>query len=278
VPRLFSSFITAAKAEQGLVLNHYTKIFLALGAFLLGCGQAPQSKKMVLFEFFGRQACGICKNAGPVANELLHEYESKGLPVLMLGSDVGPPGEPSPDIGGRRARWREVFGNKQALLPLILLQSGNDITQGSHSNFREKYDSMIQAAANIAPTAELEASYQRDQELFLVKIRLENIGTDALDPSQKTSLKVFFYDDQRTMHLDHTTRAIETLEMPRVEPNQTLVLMRKFTLPESIDADSLHVAVIAEYQDKDGKWQIAQGTLAKEAGRSALEEMLAFIW
>jgi hypothetical protein len=251
---------------------------LLLVGLWFGCSQ-PTAQRLVLFEFFGRPACSLCKTAGPIANELLHQYEAAGKSVLMLGADVGPFGDPNPDIGGRRARWRQAFGDKLALLPLVLVQSGNTTTQGKHSDFREAYSSLINDAASTPPTAQVEASYQRKAGLFSVEVSMTNTGTAPLDPKQGASVRVFFYDDQRTMHLDHTTRAVETIPLSTVlAPNKSISLKEQFILPDTIDAASLHVAVIIEYQDAQGRWQLAQGALATETTSSTLEGLLALLW
>jgi hypothetical protein len=257
----------------------FTTLLVVVCGLWLGCSQPTPPQHLVLFEFFGRPACSICKTAGPIANELLHQYEAAGKLVLMLGADVGPFGDPSPDLGGRRARWRQVFGDKMALLPLLLLQSGNAVTQGNHKDFRETYSSMINDAASTPPTAQVKASYQRTAGLFSVEVSVTNTDTAVLDPSQGASVRVFFYDDQKTMYLDHTTRAIETIALPvALLPNKSISLKKQFTLPDAIDAASLHVAVIMEHQDAQGRWQLAQGALATETSPSALEELLALIW
>jgi hypothetical protein len=81
------------------------------------------------------------------------------------------------------------------------------------------------------------------------------------------------------MYLDHTTRAIETIALPvALLPNKSISLTKQFILPDTIDAASLRVAVIIAHQDAQGRWQLAQGALAKEASPSALEELLALIW
>jgi hypothetical protein len=196
--------------------------------------------------------------------------EANGEPVLLLGYDVGPYEEPNPDLGERRKRWRQVFGDKSALLPLIMVQSGAEVTQGRHKSFHDKYLSMIRSAQQKKPTAQLSASLKRSDQTLTASIQLRNMG-ETLSEKNKASVRLFFYDDATTIHLAHTPRIIETI--PLIEPvstDQEVSFRLTYNVPTEIDAASLHLAVIVEHLDSNGRWTIAQGTFAKVSSQESV--------
>lgn len=196
---------------------------------------------------------------------MIKDYEGQKKPVAMFEYDVD-----AADMGGRKGRYWQNGGTGE--LPLVMVNSGREVTWGSHGDFKKKYGGMIGPAMAERATAEVTAWYKRSElNAVRVQVNVKNTGTTTLDPyaDKAAQVVVFLVEDIKEVHMTKTARGVAYIELPdEVKPGETVQIEGTVTGAQGTNYNKSKVVAVLEYGDDNG-WDIAGGTWATMGDRPA---------
>jgi hypothetical protein len=197
---------------------------------------------------------------------LASEYANAGKPAIFLEQDV------DVQIGGRRDRWFAAYGSGTAYLPLVMVESGHQISSGLNTGYETTYRRLVETEFLRPPQAEIEA-YARQVGLRMrIYARVvNNAGTALSTAANDATLQALVWEDANTGLTGHSVRA-----GPLVGISQELAPASEFTatlettyLP-SVNWDALHTVVFVDYRPGPGPaYDMLQAALAAPCALAA---------
>jgi hypothetical protein len=178
--------------------------------------------------------------AGSAINQLANDYAN--LPVLFLEEDV----DDAPFE--RYYRWWDSYGGNSAMLPLIMVNSGHQVSNGP-LDYYNTYKAMIDTELQRPADAHIEAYFMRVGDHIRVYGSLTNLSGVTLWYTNSTSIGAIVYENAR-IHL--TDRFVRTTV--QLHPSNPLSpgAMVTFTLDtpnlSGVDWNRLHTVVFADYR------------------------------
>jgi len=124
-----------------------------------------------------------------VVDQLADEYADAGKPVVFIEQDVDTPVDSS-----RKSRWWAAHGSGTVTLPLVMVDSGNQISNG-YEDFYTKYKSMVDTALARSPKASITATSQRVDNHFHFEIQATNLSGVTLSSSNSARVYAIVYED-----------------------------------------------------------------------------------
>lgn len=196
---------------------------------------------------------------------MIVEYERQKKPVAMFEYNVD-----EADMGGRKGRYWQNGGTGE--LPLVLVNSGREVTWGSHGDFKKKYGGMISPAMAEPATAEVHAWFKRSTlDAVRVQVDVKNVGSVTLDPfaEKAAQVVVFLVEDVKEVHMTKTARGVAYIELPdELKPGESVQLEGEVAGAKGTNFNKSKVVAVLEYGD-DAGWDIAGGTWATQGDRPA---------
>jgi len=175
-----------------------------------------------------------------VVDQLAGEYADD--PVVFIEYDVDNP------AGNRVSRWWAAWGSGGSVyLPLIMVDSGNQISNGSVA-FAQRYRSMVDAALQRPASARLEVSRERVGSSFHFDISLTNLSDVTLSSANSASLHVIVYEEAHVGDTDRWVRAATFRSISNLEPEATASFTVEIAPQGVVDWDKVHSVVIADYR------------------------------
>lgn len=198
--------------------------------------------RTVLFEFFARTTCGICKTAGPVVDQLDSQYTRDNKNVIFVEHDV--------DNGSqeRKQRWWQARTSTGSVtLPLVLVDSGFQWSNGNE-NFQINYRRMVDAALARPAGAELYGYYQINRSDVEVTAILTNRSSIPMGYSTRTTLTAMIYEDNRVIHTDRFVRLDKSLLITDdLDPDATGTYKITLENVRGINWAKAHLIVFADW-------------------------------
>lgn len=111
-----------------------------------------------------------------------------GQPVLLLEHDVDNP------VGSRYGRWWAAYGSGSVTLPMIMVGSGHQITNG-YLDFETVYSQMIDAELARPPEATVTARYRREGDQLHFEVTVTNQSGVGLGWENSGTVGVIVYEE-----------------------------------------------------------------------------------
>jgi hypothetical protein len=175
-----------------------------------------------------------------VVDQLADEYADD--PVVFIEYDVDNP------AGNRVSRWWAAWGSGGSVyLPLIMVDSGNQISNGSVA-FAQRYRAMINAALQRPAAARLEVDRERVGNSFQFDIALTNATDVTLGPANVATLHVIVYEEAHVGDTDRWVRAATFRSISNLAPEATATFSVEISPQGVVDWDKVHSIVLADYR------------------------------
>jgi thiol-disulfide isomerase/thioredoxin len=194
--------------------------------------------RLVVFEAFMRSTCGNCIVTGPVIDQLAQEYS--GQPVVFLEYDV----DNAPY--SRKDCWWQAYSGSSALLPLVMVDSGNQISNGS-ADFYNVSKAMVNAALARPAQAEIQAYWWRTGNKVEFAVQVKNISTVTLSWDNSATVHAIVYEDARVGVTNRFVRAAISTYISNLAPNVTATFTLEISELSNVNWDNLHFIVLADY-------------------------------
>ncbi len=108
--------------------------------------------------------------------------------MLLIEQDVDHP------VGSRIGRWWTAFDGSYVILPMVMVGSGYQISNG-YVDFYTTYKNMIEAEKARPPLAEVNAYYQRVGDHFEVRVAVTNKSGVELSYANQATVHVLVYEE-----------------------------------------------------------------------------------
>lgn len=176
-----------------------------------------------------------------MVDQLAREYAVQ--PVVFLEQDL------DHLLGDRYGRWWKAYGGGGSVtLPLVMVDSGNQISNG-RVDFYSTYKAMVDAALARPPQAEIEFSSQRSGDTLDFNIQLTNLSGVTLSYSSNwATVHAIVYEDA---HVGVTDRIVRAAVFTRISPALAHGETRTFTLRtelSGVDWNKIHPIVLVDYR------------------------------
>jgi uncharacterized repeat protein (TIGR01451 family) len=188
---------------------------------------------------------------GPVVDQLAGEYAAAHQPVVFIEQNVDSP------LGNRINRWWAAHGSGSVFLPLSMVDSGNQLSNGYlGASAHDTYQAMVDTALARPPQAEITAYSRRVGNHFHFDIQLTNLSGVTLSSSNAAAVHAIVYEEHTPVDptTDHITgrivrAAVSTNIAPGLAPNATMTLtLETGDLDNVVDWAKLHAIVLADYR------------------------------
>ena len=182
-----------------------------------------------------------------------------GQLVVFLEQNVDHP------VGSRYDRWWAAYSGGSASLPLVMADSGHQISNGSVS-FYNVYKGMVDAELARAVQAYIAASCRRVGNRIQISGQMTNLSGVTLSSSGNVAtIHAIVYEDA---HVGVTDRYVRTATSTGITSSLTNGSTMTFTLETSdltgVNWDNLHTIVLADYRPggSSGAYDMLQATIA----------------
>ena len=244
-------------------MHNFVRVFATLifVAVLLGSAQpqslvaseaptapaAPQQTRLVVFEAFMRNGCGLSRSAGEVIDGLAPEYA--GQPVIFIEYDID---ASDAQFGDRKQRWWDAYQVEGWVsLPLVMVDSGNqfsnDVVDGN------VYRDMVDTSLARPPQAEIEAYWQRVDDKVDLTIEVTNLSDVALSSTNKATVWGIVYEDEHVANTDHYVRAVASTDISNLAPGASMTYTLQTPDLTGVDWSKLHYIALVDYLPNPGE-------------------------
>jgi hypothetical protein len=176
--------------------------------------------------------------------QLAQDYAGKS--VVFLEYDVD-----SSALYPREGRWWHAHGSGTVQLPLIMVDSGNQITNGSE-DFYNKYKSMVDASLSRDAQAAIVASGERMGDTLHFDVQMTNQGSVTLGPSNYATVWAIVYEVFDTSGAGRLTKrfvhAVASTSLSAdIAPGGTGSYTLDTGTLSGVDWDNLRAIVLVDY-------------------------------
>lgn len=231
----------------------YTLILLVLA------GGAGAEERLGVLEFFVRGGGTYCRQAAPAVNTLQAEMAGRAV-LLEYAYDTF--------SSGRVDRWWAAYhGPSSVYLPLVMVGSGFDVSQGP-VDYYNRYKAMLNAELARPPAASVKTWSQRVGDGLQVFARATNLTAEPLTPEHAAAFWVVVWEDNpigltRTWVRATATRPLTAALQPGDTTNVTV------DVASLADVDWQHLRAVAMLEHRPtagGSYDMLQAAIAVPAG------------
>jgi hypothetical protein len=198
---------------------------------------------------------------------LAAEYSNAGTQVLFLEQDVDLP------KGKRQDRWWASYtGSSTVYLPLVMVDSGHQISNGSQADFKATYRRLVDAELARPPQVDLEAYTRQVGARMRIYARLKNTaGITLSSASNGATLHALVWEDKRVGVTGRIVRAAPWIAVSgEVAPDGEYTATLETPDLAGVSWSSLHAVALADYRPGSGTaYDMLQGALAQPAALAA---------
>jgi Viral BACON domain len=195
------------------------------------------------------------------------EYSNAGKPVVFLEQDVDYP------MGKREDRWWAAYASGGTVyLPLVMVDSGHQISSGSKADFKAAYRTLVDAELTRPPQAQIEAYARQVGTKMRVYARVVNAAGQPLSTARNdATLYALIWEDARVGVTGRIVRAAPwTGISPEVASGGEFTATLETANLTSVNWNALHAVVFADYRPGTGSaYDMLQGALAEPAALTA---------
>lgn len=180
-----------------------------------------------------------------MVEQLAQDYA--GQPVLFLEHDVD-----DPTLGARQWRWWSAFGGSSVTLPMVMADSGNQISNGPE-DFDTQYRAMVDASLARDPQAEIVASGQRSGDALHFDVQVTNRSGVTLGSGNGATVWAIVYEEFAAPGSGRlTNRFVRVVASTSVSPDLAPDATRAFTLDtpalSGVNWGGLRAIVLVDYR------------------------------
>jgi hypothetical protein len=173
-----------------------------------------------------------------VVDDLADEYADQ--PVVFLEHDVDDP------QGDRISRFWAAYGPGSVTLPLIMVDSGEEISYG-YVAFASTYRAMVNRALARPAQARLVVDRQRLGNSYSFEVQVTNLSDTTLSSSNEASVHVIVYEDTHVADTDRFVRAATSVGITSLAPDETKTYNLTIAL-QDVNWSKLHSVVLVDYR------------------------------
>ena len=186
-----------------------------------------------------------------MVDQLAGEYAAAGKPVVFLEQNVDSP------LGNRVDRWWAAHGGGAVTLPLVMVSSGHQFSNGYlGSPAQDTYKAMVDAELARPAQAEITAQSQRAGNKVHFDVQLTNLSGVTLSSSNAARVHAIVYEEHTPVdpNVDHITgRIVRAAVSTGVSPALANGATAAFTLETAdltnvVDWAKIHTIVLADYR------------------------------
>jgi hypothetical protein len=195
-----------------------------------------------------------------------------GQPAVFIEYDVDNP--PS----RRYDRWWAAFGGGSATLPLVMVDSGNQTSNG-YVDFYDVYQAMVDSALARPAQAEIQAYWSRTGDRVGFDVEVKNLSSATLSSATNSAtVHGIVYEDARVGITNRFARAAVETGIPDLAPNATATFKLETSDLSGVDWDNLHFVVLVDYRPSGsvGAFDMLQATIAIPKSGSVKRMYLPF--
>jgi len=166
-------------------------------------------------------------------------------------------------FSSRYSLWWAAFRGSQAILPLVMVDSGNQISYG-HVEYNSVYKAMVDASLIRAAQAEMQAFAWREGNKVDFYVQLQNLTDITLSPSNWARVHGIIYEDIRAGVTDRYVRATVSASITNLTPNASAQFRFETADLNGVNWDNLHYIVLADYKppESPGAFDMLQAVRA----------------
>ena len=186
--------------------------------------------------------------------------------MVFLEQDVDAP------LGNRISRWWAGYNRPgNVYLPLVMVDSGHQISSGSQADFKAAYRRLVDAELVRPPQAEIEAYTRQVGAKMRVYARLRNTSDTSLSDLNYAALHALIWEDRRVGVTGRIVRAAPWLAIsPAVAPGGEFTVTLETSDLSGVTWGALHTVVVADVVPGSGPaYDMLQGALAEPVALSA---------
>jgi hypothetical protein len=180
-------------------------------------------------------------------------------------------------LGDRIGRWWAAYsGPLPAYLPLVMVDSGRQVSSGSQTDFKAAYRKLVAAELLRPPEGEIEAYARPLGTRVRVYARLRNTADITLSAANKGALHAVVWEDRRVGVTSRIVRAAPWVTTsPRVAPGGEFAATLETSDLSGVDLDAVRTVVVADYVPGPGPaFDMLQGALAEPVALTADPEIV----
>jgi hypothetical protein len=206
-----------------------------------------------------------------VVEQLAQDYA--GQPVVFLEYDV----DNAP--GSRYGRWWAAHGSGSVTLPLVMVDSGNQISNG-YVSFYNVYKAMVDTALARPAQAEIEAYWLRTGNRVVFYIQVTNLSAVTLSSSSNSAtVHAIVYENAHVRLTNRFVRAAVSTDISSLAPGATDTFMLETSELSGVNWDKLHFIALADYRPSgsSGAYDMLQATVALPLTFAVQPDALTFM-
>lgn len=174
-----------------------------------------------------------------MVDQLAQEYAGQSVVFLEYDVDAG--------YSPRYSLWWAAFRGSQAILPLVMVDSGNQISYG-HVDYHSVYKTMVDASLIRPPEAEMQAFAWRDGNKVNFYVQLQNLTDITLSPSNWATIHGIVYEDIRVGVTDRYVRTTVSTIITNLTPKASAQYRFETADLNGVNWDNLHYIVLVDYK------------------------------
>lgn len=178
-----------------------------------------------------------------MVDQLAQEYANQ--PAIFLEQDV------DNTLGNRYGRWWAAFDGSSAVLPLMMVDSGNQISNG-YTDFYNAYRAMVEASLARPPKADITAYYTRVGDKLEFDIHVTNESGTTLSWENSATIHAIVYEEAHVALTDRYVRAamFEFIATPLANGDTASYTLTTEDIG-GVNWDNIHSVVLVDYRPSD---------------------------
>lgn len=186
--------------------------------------------------------------------------EYAGQPVILIEQDV------DHSVGIRSGRWWTAFDGSYVTLPMVMVGSGYQISNG-YVDFYSTYKNMIEAEKARPPKANVTAYYQRIGNHFEVTVSVTNQSGVPLSYTNDATVHVIVYEEAKVNITQRFVRAATYTSIgDTLENGETASYNLETEDISPLNWDKVHIIALVDYRPlSTGPYDTLQAAVATEA-------------
>lgn len=225
---------------------------------LLLASAARAEERLGVFEFFVRGGGTYCRLAAPSVSTLQAEMAGRAV-LLEYAYDSF--------SSGRVDRWWAAYhGPSQVYLPLVMVGSGLEVSQGP-VDYYNRYKAMLTAELARPPAASVKAWSQRVGTSLQVFVRATNLADAPLTPEHAAAFWVVVWEDNPIGLTQTWVRATGTRPLAGpLQPGDTTSATIDMASLQGVDWQRLRALALLEHRPTSGgAYDMLQAAIASPA-------------
>lgn len=166
----------------------------------------------------------------------------------------------------RYSRWWAAYDGTSATLPLVMVDSGNQILSG-YVSFYSAYQAMVVSSMARPPQAEIKATWQRVGNKVDFSVQVKNLSGVTLNSmTNNATVHAIVYEDKHVKSTDRFVRGVDAEGITTLAPNATGTYAMATGDLVDVDWDKLHYLVLVDYRPggNTGSYDMLQAAIAQE--------------